>query len=94
MTIFGRKSVKKSQKMMKKAKNVVYNAFSKTNWTYRAFFKKKKIVLANLKCINGYNMIKKFFWCHYFFPLGEVNTSFSNLLTRANNYRKFLCDLF
>ena len=28
----------------------------------------------------------------YFFPLGEVNASFSNLLTTANNYRKFLSD--
>ena len=30
----------------------------------------------------------------YFFPLGEVNASFSNLLTRANNYRNFLSDFF
>ena len=30
----------------------------------------------------------------YFFPLGEVNTSFSNLVTRGNNYRKVLCDFF
>ena len=30
----------------------------------------------------------------YFFPLGEVNGSFSNLLTRANNYRKTLSDFF
>ena len=30
----------------------------------------------------------------YFFPHGEINASFSNLLTRANNYRKFLLDFF
>ena len=30
----------------------------------------------------------------YFFPLGEFNRSFSNLLTRANNYRKIVCDFF
>ena len=30
----------------------------------------------------------------YFFPFGEVNASFLNLLTRANNYRKFLSDFF
>jgi hypothetical protein len=30
----------------------------------------------------------------YFFPLGEVNASFSYLLTRANNYRRFLSGFF
>ena len=30
----------------------------------------------------------------YFFPPGEVNRSFSNLLTRANNYRIILSDIF
>ena len=30
----------------------------------------------------------------YFFPLGEVNRLFWNLLTRANNYSKFLSDYF
>ena len=30
----------------------------------------------------------------YFSPLGEVNGSFSKLLTRANNYRKILSDFF
>ena len=30
----------------------------------------------------------------YFLPLGEINGSFSNLLTRANNYRKILGDFF
>ena len=29
-----------------------------------------------------------------FFPLGEVDGSFSKLLTRANNYRKILSDFF
>ena len=74
--------------MLKKAKNLVQKVFFK-----------KKIVLANLKYINGYNMMKKNLvslhnFRSYFFPLGEVNASFLNLLTRANNYRKFLCDLF
>ena len=50
MTISGRKSVKKGQKMMKKATNLVYNTFFK-----------KKFVLANLKYINDYNMMKKKF---------------------------------
>ena len=31
---------------------------------------------------------------HYFFPLGEFDGSFSKSLTRANNYRNFLCDFF
>ena len=79
MTISGRKSVKKGQKMMKKATNLVYNVFSN-------FF----FALANLEYINGYNMMKKKLvslynlWT-YFFPLGEVNASFLNLLTRANH---------
>ena len=30
----------------------------------------------------------------YFFALGEVNASISNLLTTANNYRKLLSDFF
>ena len=30
----------------------------------------------------------------YFFTQGEVQAPFSNLLTTANNYRKFLCDFF
>jgi hypothetical protein len=38
-------------------------------------------------------------WCHYItleviFSHGEVNGSFSKLLTRANNYRKFLYYFF
>jgi hypothetical protein len=58
--------------MMKKATNLVYNTFSKKNF-----------VLANLKYINDYNMMKKHLvslnnFRTYFFPLGEVNASFSN----------------
>jgi hypothetical protein len=88
MTISGRKSVKKGQKMTRKATNLVYKAFS------NLFF-----VLANLKYINGCNMMKKKLvslhkFRTYFFPLGEVNASFLNLLTRANNYRKILSDFF
>ena len=30
----------------------------------------------------------------YFFSLGEVEVSFSNLLTTANNYTKILSDFF
>ena len=81
MIISGSKSVKKGQKMLKKA----------TNWTYTCFFE-KKIALANLIHINSYNMRKKSvmslykFWT-YFFPLCEKEVSFSNLLTRANHTR-------
>jgi hypothetical protein len=86
MTISGRASARKGQIMMKKATNLVYKEFSKFLF-----------VLANLKYINGYNMVKKNLVSLHnfrtnFFPLGEVNASFSNLLTRANNYRKFLSD--
>ena len=88
MTISGTNSVKKSQKMMKKATNVVSNAFFK-----------KKIVLVNLKYINDYIMTKKKLaslhnFRTYFFPLSESNASFLNLLTTANNYRKILGDFF
>ena len=72
MTISGSKSVKKGQKVLEKATNLVFNKFS--------------FVLANLKYINGYNMMKKKS------PTWRSNTSFLNLLTRANNYRKFVCD--
>ena len=48
MVTSGSKSVKKGQKMLKKA----------TNWTYTWFFD-KIFGLANLKHINSYNMRKK-----------------------------------
>ena len=49
----------------------------------------KKIVLANSKYFNSYNMMKKklvsvYNFRTYFFPFTEVEASFSNLLTRAN----------
>ena len=44
----GRKCVKKGQKMMKKATNLVYNTFFK-----------KKFVLANFKYTNGCKLMKK-----------------------------------
>ena len=55
--------------------------------------------LANLIHINSYNMRKKnvislYKFRSYFFTLGEVQASFSNLLTTANNYRNFLSDFF
>ena len=63
MSISGRKSVRKGQKMMKKGTNMVYIAFS-------IFF----FALANLKYINGYNMMKINLvslrnFRTYFFPL-------------------------
>ena len=70
MTISGRKSVKKGQKMMKKATNLVYNTFSN-------FF----FALANLKYINGYNMMKKN-WCHYI-TLGLI---FSHLVKLTHHF--------
>ena len=81
MIISGSKSVKRSQKILKKA----------TIWTYTWFFE-KKIALANLIHINSYNMRKKsvmslYKFRTYFFPLSEFETSFLNLLTRANNTR-------
>ena len=89
MIISGSKSVKKGQKMLKKA----------TNWTYIWFFE-KKIVLANLILINSYNMRKKcvmslYKFRTYFFPFTEVEASFLNLLTRANrNFIKPKLSLF
>ena len=90
MIISGSKSVKRGQKMLKKA----------TTWTYTWFFQ-TSFALANLilYLINSYNMRKKsvmtlYSFRTYFFTLGEVQASFSNLLTTANNYRKFLCDFF
>ena len=54
---------------------------------------------ANLIHTNRYNMRKKsttslYDFRNYIFPLGEVEVSFSNLLTTANNYRKILSDFF
>ena len=88
MIISGSKSVKRSQKILKKA----------TIWTYTWFFE-KKIALANLIHINSYSMRKKsvmslYSFRTYFFTLRELQASFSNLLTTANNYRKVLCDFF
>ena len=81
MIISGSKSVKRSQTILKKA----------TIWTYTWFFEKKN-ALANLIHINSNNLRKKsvmslYKFRTYFFPLGEVEASFSNLLTRANNMR-------
>ena len=88
MIISGSKSVKRGQKILKKAKNWTYI------WFFQFFF-----ALANLIHINSYNKRKKSvmsLYCFrtYFFTLGEVQASFSNLLTTANNYRKILCDFF
>ena len=89
MIVFGSKSVKKSQKMLKEA----------TKWTYTWFFD-KIFGLANLKHINSYNMRKKsamslYDFRTYFFPLGEVAASFLNLLSTAiNNFIKPKVDFF
>jgi hypothetical protein len=69
-----------------------------TIWTFTWFFL-IFFALANLIPINSYNMREKsvmslYSFRTYFFTLGEVQASFSNLLTTANNYRKFLCDFF
>jgi len=40
------------------------------------------------------NLVSLYNFRSYFFPPGEVDGSFSNLLTRANNYRKILSDFF
>ena len=69
--------------MLKKAKNLVQNAFFK-----------KKIVLANSKYFNSYNMMKKklvsvYNFRTYFLPLIELDVSFLNFLSRAiNNFIK------
>ena len=57
---------------------------------FAADFLKKKFALANLIGINSYNMRKKsgmllYSFGTYFFTLGELQASFSNLLTTANN---------
>ena len=89
MIISGSKSVKKGQKFLKKA----------TNWTFTWFFD-KKICLANFKHINHINScnlskisaMSLYDFRSYFFPLGEVEVSFWNLLTTANNYTTILSD--
>ena len=88
MIISGSKSVKRGQKILKKA----------TTWTYTWFFQ-KFFALANLIHINSYNKRKKsvmslYSFRTYFFTHGELQAPFWNLLTTANNYRKFLCDFF
>ena len=79
MIISGSKSVKRGQKILKKA----------TTWTYTWFFQ-NFFALANLIHINSYNKRKKSVMSlctfgTYFFTLGEVQASFLNLLTTANN---------
>ena len=75
--------------MLEKAKNLVKNMFFK-----------KKIVLANLKYINSYNLKKKklvsvYNVRTYFFQLGEVHVSFLNLLSTAiNNFIKLKVNFF
>ena len=83
MIISGSKSVKKGQKLVKKARN----------WTYIWFFE-KNLGLANLIHINSCNMRKKsvmllYDFRTYFFQLGKLAASFSNLLsTVLNNFIK------
>ena len=79
MIISDSKSVKKGQKILKKA----------ANWTYTCFFE-KKIALANLIHINSCIMRKKnvmslYKFRSYFFTFGEVEALFSNLLSTAIN---------
>ena len=71
MTISGSKSVKKSQKMLKKV----------TIWSYTWFFW-NFFALANLIHINSYNMRKKM-WCHYI-SLGVI---FSHSLKLKHHFR-------
>ena len=89
MVTSGSKSVKKCQKMLKKA----------TIWTYTKFFK-KNFALANLIHFNSNNLRKKSLMSlnkfrTYFFPLGEVEASFLNLLSTAlNNFIKRKVNFF
>ena len=81
MVTSGSKNVKKCQKMLKKAKILTYTKFFEKNFA-----------LANLIHFNSNNLRKKslmslYKFRTYFFPLGEVQASFLNLLTRANNMR-------
>ena len=89
MVTSGSKSVKKGQKMLKKA----------TIWTYIWFFW-IFFALANLKYINSYIMQKKYVMSlykfrRYFFTLGDIKVSFSILLPRATQtFRKQKLHLF
>ena len=89
MVTSGSKSVKKGQKMLKKA----------TIWTYIWFFW-FFFALANLKHINSYIMQKKYVMSlykfrSYFFTLGDIKVSFSILLPRATQtFRKQKLHLF
>ena len=40
------------------------------------------------------NLMSYYDFRRYFFSFGDVDGSFSKLLTRSNNYRKILCDFF
>ena len=73
MTISGRKSVKKGQKMMKKARNLVYNAFFKKNCLGQ--FKIFEWLQYDEKILVSLHNFRT-----YFFPLIEINASFLNLL--------------
>ena len=85
MITSGSKSVKKGQKLVKKARF----------WTYIWFFE-KNLGLANLIHINSYYMRKKsvmllYDFRTYFFQLGKLTASFSNLLSTAiNNFIKVI----
>ena len=88
MIISGSKSVKRGQKNTENAKT----------WNHTWFFQ-KNFALANLIYINSYNKRKKsvmslYSFRTYFFTHGELQAPFWNLLTTANNCRKFLCDFF
>ena len=78
-SLSGTKSVKKEPKNTEKKPQIGFPIF---------------FALANLKYIISYNLRKKV-WCFrtYFFPLGEVDVSFLNLLSTAlstanNNFIK------
>ena len=67
---------------------------------FKMRFSKKKNILANLKYINSCDMMKKklsslYNFRTYFFPLGEVDVSFLNLLSTAIiNFIKPKVDFF
>ena len=58
------------------------------NLSQKKFWKSK--IVKNEDIISDRRFWLVVFRC-YFFPLSEVDRSFSKLLTRANSYRKFLC---